>query len=216
MDSELEFLRAENALLRTERDVLLRVAAGFAEDANATLLRRRRPTPPDERGSVVDTRDSVDSVDRVGRVDAVWLTEEAYARLRDELGELRVADEAGGDEPDRVLELRRRQARIGELEDLLRRAVVGWIPPDDGVAEPGMVLTVRFDGEEVTETFLLGVRDGAGSDDLEVFSPDSPLGRAVAGARQGESRTYTVPSGATVRVTLVAAVPYGRHLSQQR
>nr|WP_243869298.1 GreA/GreB family elongation factor [Amycolatopsis granulosa] len=157
----------------------------------------------------MDTRDSID------RSGTVWLTEEAHARLRGELGELRVADEASGDDQDRILQLRRRQARTRELEDLLRRAVVGRIPPDDGVAEPGMVLTVRFDGEEVTETFLLGVRDGAGSDDLEVFSPDSPLGRAVTGARQGESRTYTVPSGATVRVTLVAAVPYGRHLSQQ-
>ncbi|MDQ0380420.1 GreA/GreB family elongation factor [Amycolatopsis thermophila] len=192
MDPELEFLRAENALLRTERDILLRVAAGFAEDANATLL-RRRAAREDKRGSTVDT---------------VWLTEEAYARLSDELAALRAAD-AAGDGEDRVLELRRRQARVGELEDLLRRAVVGQAPPDDGVAEPGMVLTVRFDDDPETETFLLGFRDGGG--DLEVYSPDSPLGRALTGARQGESRTYTVPSGATVRVTLVAAVPYGHH-----
>jgi hypothetical protein len=38
--TELEWLRAENTLLRTERDVLLRVATAFAEDADATLLRR--------------------------------------------------------------------------------------------------------------------------------------------------------------------------------
>lgn len=194
-DPELDFLRAENALLRTERDILLRVAAGFAEDANATLLRRRGAVRT--RGTAMDT---------------VWLTEEAYSRLSDELGALRAAGDTAADAEDRVLDLRRRQARARELEDLLRRAVVGQVPPDDGVAEPGMVLTVRFDGEDVTETFLLGVRDGGAADGLEVYSPDSPLGRALTGARQGESRAYSVPSGATVRVTLVSAVPYGRHL----
>ncbi|SFB49731.1 hypothetical protein SAMN05216266_11491 [Amycolatopsis marina] len=39
--AELEWLRTENALLRTERDILVRVASGFADDANATLLARR-------------------------------------------------------------------------------------------------------------------------------------------------------------------------------
>lgn len=41
--AELEWLRTENALLRAERDILVRVATGFAEDADATLLRRRTP-----------------------------------------------------------------------------------------------------------------------------------------------------------------------------
>ncbi|UQS23958.1 GreA/GreB family elongation factor [Amycolatopsis thermalba] len=194
---DLEFLRAENALLRVERDILLRVAAGFAGDANATLLRRRTAARPNERGNPMDT---------------VWLTEEAYARLRAELTALRAAHDH--DPEDRETGLRRRKARTRELEDLLRRAVVGQAPPDDGIAGPGMVLTVRFDDDPETETFLLGVREGAG-DDLEVYSPDSPLGRALTGARQGESRTYPVPSGATVRVTLVSAVPYGRHAHQR-
>ncbi|NYI93155.1 transcription elongation GreA/GreB family factor [Amycolatopsis endophytica] len=188
---DVEFLRAENALLRVERDILLRVAAGFADDANATLLRRR--TPHRKRDNAMDT---------------VWLTEAAYARLSDELAALRTS--AAPDDEDPVAGLLRRQARARELEDLLRRAVVGQPPPDDGVAEPGMVLTVRFDDETTTETFLLGARDGA-ADGLEVYSADSPLGRALTGARQGESRSYTVPSGATVRVTLVSAVPYGQH-----
>ncbi|WP_435122498.1 GreA/GreB family elongation factor [Amycolatopsis thermoflava] len=190
---DLEFLRAENALLRVERDILLRVAAGFADDANATLLRRRTAARPNEGGNAMDT---------------VWLTEEAYARLSAELSALRGPED--DDPEDREMALRQRKARTRELEDLLRRAVVGQTPPDDGVAEPGMVLTVRFEDDPEPETFLLGVRDGAG-DDLEVYSPGSPLGRALTGARQGETRTYTVPSGATVRVTLLRAVPYGRH-----
>ncbi|PXY36945.1 transcription elongation factor GreAB [Prauserella flavalba] len=138
-----------------------------------------------------------------------WLTADAFERLREELTVLRRQDR-GAEQDDAVGE-QRRQARIRRLEEILHSAVVGEAPPDDGIAEPGMVLTVRFDDDPGTETFLLGVRDGGDADGLEVYSPESPLGRALAGARQGESRTYQVPSGATVRVTLVRAVPYGQH-----
>ncbi|MDT7789634.1 MAG: transcription elongation factor GreA, partial [Pseudonocardiales bacterium] len=65
-----------------------------------------------------------------------------------------------------------------------------------------MVLTVRFDDTGETETFLLGVR-GEEHGTTEVYSADSPLGTAVNGARRGEQRAYRVPSGATVRVTLL-------------
>lgn len=143
----------------------------------------------------------------------VWLTPQAYRRLQVELTELlRPRDASGADEDDQFEPgFQQRQARIREVQDLLSSAVVGEDPPDDGVAEPGMVLTVRYDytgdtGD--TETFLLGVR-GAEHGDLEVYSPDSPLGAALIGARRGEQRSYRVPSGATVRVTLVEAVPYG-------
>ena len=39
---------------------------------------------------------------------------------------------------------------------MLVDAVVGEDPPNDGVAEPGMVVTVRFGGSDEVETFLLG------------------------------------------------------------
>ncbi|GAA1253153.1 GreA/GreB family elongation factor [Prauserella halophila] len=142
-----------------------------------------------------------------------WLTAEAHDRLHAELADLRRhdgetenAEELDGGE--RALHDRRVQARIREIEALLHNAVVGEAPPDDGVAEPGMVLTVRFDDDPDTDTFLLGVRDGAESGGLDVCSPDSPLGRALTGAVQGDERTYTVPSGRTVGVELLSAVPY--------
>lgn len=142
-----------------------------------------------------------------------WLTAEAFERLRSELAELREhhddSDEAEGlDGGERALHNRRVQTRIREIEALLHNAVVGEAPPDDGVAEPGMVLTVRFDDDTDTETFLLGVRDGGESGGFDIYSPDSPLGRALSGAVQGDERTYTVPSGRTVRVRLLSAVPY--------
>jgi len=41
-----------------------------------------------------------------------------------------------------------------------------------------------------------------------VYSPASPLGAALIDAKVGETHTYTVPSGKTVKVTLVSAEPY--------
>ena len=130
-----------------------------------------------------------------------WMTQDSHDRLRAELTEL-LAQRSGEVEDES-----HRRARIGQIRDLLNNAVVGETPPDDGVAEPGMLLTVRFDDGE-TETFLLGTRDGADSDELTVYSPESPLGTALAGARQGDERTYEVPNGGTERVTLVRAVPH--------
>ncbi|QWF78588.1 GreA/GreB family elongation factor [Amycolatopsis sp. CA-230715] len=141
-----------------------------------------------------------------------WLTPGAHARLAAELADLRRAPGPGdgSGEQDRFVLDQHRQARLRELQYLLRNAVVGEDPPDDGVAEPGMVLTVRYD-DGGTETFLLGTRDENGQDDLDVYSPESPLGRALHGAEPGEQREYEVPNGSIVRVTLVDARPYGHH-----
>ncbi|ORV39545.1 transcription elongation factor GreAB [Mycolicibacter engbaekii] len=140
----------------------------------------------------------------------VWMTPQTKERLLAELAELSALQGDSGNVD--IDEQQARQARIHQIHDLLAVAVVGEDPPDDGVAEPGMVLTVRYsDGE--TETFLLGVRDDD-QDGLEVYSPQSPLGMAITGARPGEQRTYQVPSGASVTVTLLDAVPYGLHQTQ--
>ena len=144
----------------------------------------------------------------------VWMTRRAYIRLQAELAGLR--SQAGVEVPDDAMHFddslvaghRSQQVRIRQIQDLLTHAVVGEDPPDDGIAEPGMVLTVRYDDSGETETFLLGVR-GAEDADIEVYSLQSPLGRALAGASPGEQRTYSIPSGANVPVTLLKAVPYG-------
>ncbi|MCG8922655.1 GreA/GreB family elongation factor [Lentzea sp. CC55] len=140
----------------------------------------------------------------------VWLSPQAHHRLRDELAALLASPRTSEENDDHGFTSRRdREVRIRQINDLLTHAVVGEDPPDDGVAEPGMVLTVRFDDTGETETFLLGTR-GAEHGTIEVCSPDSPLGAALNGARQGERRTYRTPSGAAVVVSLIGAVPYGR------
>jgi transcription elongation factor GreA len=145
-----------------------------------------------------------------------WITPQAHERLKSELATLQALcntsafdDSRDGDENLAAVQ-RARRGRIQEIHDLLVNAVVGEDPPNDGIAEPGMVLTVRYDESGETETFLLGVR-GAEFGDLEVYSLQSPLGGAIAGARRGEQRSYPVPNGGSMPVTLVEAVPYGLH-----
>ncbi|MEV4239183.1 GreA/GreB family elongation factor [Nocardia sp. NPDC050408] len=144
---------------------------------------------------------------------AVWMTSRARNRLQTELQELlaRRDIEPDGDSDDyarnQALQSAR-QARIGRIHHLLSNALIGRNPPDDGIAEPGMVLTVRYDDTKQVETFLLAVRE-AEDNEMEVYSTQSPLGSAIAGARPGERRIYDTPSGATIAVTLLHAVPYG-------
>ncbi|MFI6025495.1 GreA/GreB family elongation factor [Amycolatopsis magusensis] len=198
--AELVRLRAENALLRTEKDILLKAATWFATDAGALPgPHGRQPERPPKEITAMTT-----SV-------RPWLTPHAHRSLVQERAGLVGAENASGnDDPDSLVRKRHRQARIRQIDDILREAVVGEDPPDDGIAEPGMVLTVRYDDTSTAETFLLGSRDETRQDDLEIYSPDSPLGRALAGAEPGEQRIYQVPNGTTVRVTLVDAEPYGR------
>jgi transcription elongation GreA/GreB family factor len=148
-----------------------------------------------------------------------WITRDAYTRLQNELATLRsrpaieVPDDFMDYDDNLVANYVARQARIRQIQDLLTNAAVGEDPPNDGVAEPGMVLTIRYDDTGEIETFLLGVR-GAEDADIDVYSIQSPLGSAIAGARPGEQRTYSIPSGASLRVTLLEAVPYGMHVSK--
>ena len=146
----------------------------------------------------------------------LWMTREAHTRLKSELAALRsrpsveVPDDFMDYDDNLVANYSARRARIRQIQDLLANAVVGEDPPDDGIAEPGMVLTVRYDDTGEIETFLLGVR-GAEDADIDVYSMQSPLGSAMAGAHVGEQRTYSVPSGANLPVTLLKAIPYGMH-----
>lgn len=143
----------------------------------------------------------------------IWLTTQAHGRLMAELDLLNslATGRRDGDDANAVAIEHARRSRIQRIHDLLLHAVVGQDPPDDGVAEPGMVLTVRFADTGETETFLLGV-GGVEYGDLEVYTVTSPLGAALVGARPGDQREYQVPSGATMSVTLVKAVPYGLHM----
>ena len=154
----------------------------------------------------------------------IWLTSEAFDKLQEELENLRgpvrsevIArisaareegdlKENGGYHAARE-EQGKMEARIRQLEDILRRAGVGETPPNDGIVEPGMVVTYRFVGEKETEEFLLGARE-IEPEGLKVYSPQSPLGSAILGAKKGDTVTYTAPNGKDLQVEIADAVPY--------
>ena len=155
--------------------------------------------------------------------DHIWLTQEAFDKLSAELEALRgpVRQEIIGrissarDEGDLKEnggyhaakdEQGKLELRIRQIEDMLRRAEVGETSTDGTIA-PGMRVTYRFVGDDETETFLLGARE-IEDDDLEVFSPQSPLGAAILGARAGDVVTYQAPNGRDLQVEIVEAVPY--------
>nr|WP_090279919.1 GreA/GreB family elongation factor [Mycolicibacterium komanii]CRL75991.1 transcription elongation factor [Mycolicibacterium komanii] len=144
----------------------------------------------------------------------IWISRAAYERLQQELATLRelcatAASDEEADENATAIK-RARQARIQQIHEMLINAVVGEDPPDDGIAEPGMVVTVRYDDTGEIETFLLGVRS-AEHGDMEVYSTQSPLGAAILGAKPGEQRAFKLPSGGDLSVTMLTAVPYGMH-----
>jgi transcription elongation factor GreA len=155
---------------------------------------------------------------------ATWLTQEAHDRLSKELAELianrpiiakEINDrreegdlrENGGYQAARE-EQAKQEGRILQLEALLRAATVGEAPTRKGTAGPGMVVQVRFDADEDVEEFLIGSREEAATTDLAVYSAASPLGRALAGAREGSTVTYDTPTGKTMQVTLLSARPF--------
>ncbi|OMC45576.1 transcription elongation factor GreA [Mycobacterium sp. IS-2888] len=154
-------------------------------------------------------------------IQRVRMTHHDYTRLHDELAAHRsrrgieVPDDFMDYDASRVARHSARQARIREIEDLLSNAVVvGAEAVFDPVAEPGMVLTVRYDDTGDTETFLLG-RSDVDDAGIKVYSMASPLGRMIAGARPGDQRVYAIPGEAGRLVTLLKAVPCGIYVAKR-
>jgi len=153
-----------------------------------------------------------------------FLTQEAYDRLQSELQELsgpgrvEIAKriEAAREEGDlkenggyhaAKEEQGKMEARIRQLTQILQTATVGEAPPDDGVVEPGMVVSIEMFGEQ--ETFLLGSREiSDGTEDLDVYSEQSPMGKAINGQKVGDTVSYLAPTGKTIEVKVLSAKPY--------
>lgn len=155
--------------------------------------------------------------------DKTWLTQAQYDALVAELKErtevrrpriVREIDEArqegdlkenGGYHAARE-EQGLNETRILQLEEMLASAEVGDTPPDDGVVEPGMVVTANIAGRETK--FLLGARGAGGELQVTVYSPTAPLGKAIIGAKRGDKVQYEAPNGNLVDVEIVDCVPY--------
>ncbi|MCI7512762.1 transcription elongation factor GreA [Schaalia hyovaginalis] len=155
--------------------------------------------------------------------DTQWLTQAQYDMLKNELterievkraeiaklidaarqeGDLR---ENGGYHAARN-EQSMNETRIQTLQALLENAQVGETPEDDGIVEPGMVVTALVAGRE--QTFLLGSRDAGGDLGVQVFSSKAPLGAAVLGHKPGDVIAYEAPNGREVTVEILDAKPF--------
>jgi len=130
--------------------------------------------------------------------DSVWLTPAALQRLRDELADLT----SGRDLDDN------QRARVAELSTQIASAEASS-KPDDGLVEPGMLVTVRFEDDGSTAQFLFGTRALRDLDDsleIAVYSPESPLGAAIDGLYVGDTATIDAPQGQRT-LTITDAVP---------
>jgi transcription elongation factor GreA len=141
------------------------------------------------------------------------LTQDTYDRLQAELEDLRTR---GRIEIARAIEAARAlgdlsengdyhaakdsqgkmEARIRQLEAMLRDAeIVTGDAGAEGEVTAGVVVSLRYAGDDEVERYLIGSieerREG-----VAVISPNSPLGQALIGRRQGDRVKYEAPSGA--------------------
>ncbi len=92
-------------------------------------------------------------------------------------------------------------ARMRQLQGIIEDAeIVEKV--DTTSVSTGSVVTIRYEGDSDTETYLLGSieerREG-----MEIMSPTSPLGTALMGHRPGDTVEYVAPGG-HLRVAIVS------------
>ena len=102
----------------------------------------------------------------------------------------------------------KQEVRIRQLELLLRSAQVGEAPTAADRVQPGTVVTLRYDGDDPPERYLLGSREDSGAPGLEILSVAGPVGQAILGKQPGDQARYTTPSGANVGVTILEIQPF--------
>lgn len=147
-----------------------------------------------------------------------WLTQDAYDRLASELEYLVTV--ARHDISKKIQEAREEgdlkenggyhaakeeqgtiESRIDRLENILANAVVGEAPVSHGVVEQGVVVKVLLRGSE--SEFLLGSQEIAAGTDIDVYSPDSPIGKAIMGLKIGDETSFFAPNGRQVDVKIL-------------
>jgi len=148
-----------------------------------------------------------------------WLTQEAHDRLKAELEQLlnverqaiakkiQEAREEGDLKENGGYHAAKDQqgiieARIARINQILANSVVGESQEASDKVAQGMVITIEL-GEKKME-FLLGSAEMAENTELTVYSPDSPMGNAIMGAKIGETVSYTAPTGKLLTVKIVA------------
>jgi transcription elongation factor GreA len=73
----------------------------------------------------------------------------------------------------------------------------------DGTVSVGIVVELRYDGDDDTEKYLLGSIEER-QEGVEILSPGSPLGKALLGASSGDTVSFEAPAGGTLSVEVVS------------
>jgi transcription elongation factor GreA len=142
---------------------------------------------------------------------ATHLSQDAFDRLQSELDDLRTRgriDIARAIEAARALgdlsengdyhaakdAQGKMEARIRQLEAMLSEVVIVDPGEPGGEVATGAVVSLRYAGDEDVERYLIGSieerREG-----VAVVSPNSPLGQALMGKKEGDKVSYDAPSG---------------------
>ena len=87
------------------------------------------------------------------------------------------------------------EGRIRQLEHFLDGAEILEIG-EEGVVAPGTIVTIMYEGdsEADAETYLVGHMEEK-TGDLDIMSPQSPIGAALQGAAEGSWVEYQAPNG---------------------
>jgi len=153
--------------------------------------------------------------------ETTWLTPEAHAKLTAELEQLRT--EGRTEIEARIAEARSHgdlrenadydaakndqglmEARIRQIEALLRSAEVREAT-DDGTVQTGTVVTVVDDDGDELRYFVATLENKVAG--IPLASPDGPLGSALMGAKVGDTVTYEAPGG-KFSAKITAVEPY--------
>jgi transcription elongation factor GreA len=88
---------------------------------------------------------------------------------------------------------------------MLKDAVVMDTSSSGEIVEPGVLVELRYDGDDDPVTYLVGSIEER-HETYDVLSPESPLGQALLGAAPGASVRYQGPKR-ELGVTVVAVRP---------
>ena len=97
------------------------------------------------------------------------------------------------------------EGRIMRLKAILENCEIvadSEDPSGDSVVAPGLMVSIRFQGDDEVEQYLFGSIEERRTG-IEVVSPGSPMGQALEGARAGQTVTYEA-NGNQLSIEVVA------------